>query len=304
MPEVRVRRKNFHWNSLRELIVNGVWNSINQLSSLLINGCNLMITNWVVNGQMMGFYSVAQTIPTYLQSLMYTICDVFNPNLTICYANGRNDQVRDGLKFSIKFNSMLLLVPLMGFFVYGADFYRLWQYSLDAGAVKTIFTLSALVILPMISSVFVQPLLTVNTITARLKIPVFVNLAIGITNIGLIVLLTHITEWGVYAVAGVSSVLILLRNYFFYPIYSARNLDLPAWTFYPIILRGTATGGVVFAFLYVTHSLIHITSWAQLLLYAVLFGGLAEVLVFLLMLNRQDKQQVWLTIKRKFFKKG
>lgn len=303
MPEVRIRRRYFDWKSLGELMVKGVWNSINQLSSLLINGCNLMITNWVVNAQMMGFYSVAQTIPTYLQSLMYTICDVFNPNLTICYANGRNDQVRDGLKFSIKFNSLLLLVPLMGFFVYGVDFYRLWQYSLGEQEINTVFHLSSLVILPMISSVFVQPLLTVNTITARLKVPVFVNLIIGVSNIILVLVLTSVTDWGVFAIAGVSSVLILLRNYCFYPIYSAQNLQLPIGTFYPILLRGTATGAVVFCFLYITHLFLHITCWMQLLLYAVIFGLFAEVLVFLLMLDRDDKRQVWNVLKTKVLRR-
>ena len=64
--------------------------------------------------------------------------------------------------------------------------------------------------------------------------------------------LVYTTDLGVYAVAGVSAVLLTLRNYLFYPIYSAVNLSLPVKTFYPTIIKGTVCSAIIFGFLFVT----------------------------------------------------
>ena len=303
LPQVRIRRNYFDWQCLKTLVVKGVWNSINQLAALLMNGFDLVITNLAVDSIAMGLYSVAQLIPTYLQSLMYTLCDLFNPNLTVSYAKGKYGEVRDGLTFAMRFNALLLLVPLLGFFVYGRDFFALWQYSLNEQAIRTVFILSTLVILPMISGVFVQPLLTINTITAKLRIPVYVNIVIGILNIVIELILVKTTDMGVYAIAGVSSVLLLIRNYLFYPIYCAKQINMPRATFYPTILRGTAVGAVCFAFLYVTHALVKVTSWGTLIAYALLFGLAAEGIVFMLLLGKQERAKVVQIIQARVLRK-
>ena len=303
LPEVRIRRQYFDWQCLKTLVVKGIWNSINQMASLLMHGFDLVITNLAVDSTSMGLYSVAQMIPNYLQSLMYTLCDLFNPNLTVSYAKGKYSEVRDGLLFAMRFNALLLLVPLLGFFVYGRDFFSLWQYSLDEQAISTVFILSTLVILPMISGVFVQPLLTINTITAKLRIPVYVNIVIGVLNIVIELILVKTTNLGVYAIAGVSSVLLLLRNYLFYPMYCARQINMPCSTFYPTILRGTAVGTVCFVFLYATHALVEVTSWGTLIAYALLFGLSAEGIAFVLLLDKHERTKVVQMCKEKVLKK-
>ncbi len=303
MPEISVKRKYFDFSCLKTLFVKGIWNTINQLASMIMNGFDLLVTNWFVNPISMGLYSVAQTLPQYMQNLMYTLCDISTPNLTVSYAKGDSIQVRDGLKFAMKFNTALLAVPLLGFLVYGRDFYGLWLYSLDAQSIKIITILSILVIIPMLNGVFVQPLTTVNTITARLKIPVFVNLLVGVLNIVIEIILVKTTNLGVYAIAGVSSVLILLRDYTFYPIYSAKNLSLSAKTFYPTIIRGTLTCIVTFAFLFITHKFVTVTGWFSFFLYAAIFGIIAEGMVIALMFNREDKRIAVKIVKQKFLGK-
>ena len=299
MNEVCIRLKYFDWKSLKILIVKGIWNSFNQLAAMLINGLSLLVTNIFIGDIAMGLYSVAQLIPTYLQSLMYTLCNIFTPNLTISYAKGRNDEVRDGITYAMKFNSLLLMVPLLGFLVYGFDFYTLWQNSLNPSELQTTFILSILVIFPMISSVITQPLLTVNTITARLKLPVIMNTIIGVLNIVVELILVYTTDLGVYAVAGVSAVLLTLRNYLFYPIYSAVNLSLPVKTFYPTIIKGTVCSAIIFGFLFVTHSFIEISGWIDLIIYAIIFGAISELLLFVLLLNKSERTAVLRKITRK-----
>lgn len=302
MPEVTIRYEYFDWSCLRELVIKGVWNSLNQLAAILINGLNLLLTNIFINPLAMGFYSIAQMIPNYMQSLMYTLCDVFKPQLTISYAKGRVDEVCDGLKYQMRFNSMLLMVPMLGFFVYGLDFYTLWQYALDAKDVKQIQTLSMLVLLPMISGVIIQPLLTINSITTKLKVPVFINIGIGLLSFGMDYLLVHFTDLGVFAIAGVSGVMILLRNYLFYPIYGAAALKLPIKTFYPAILFNSICELILFAYLYLTHMFLSIKSWGELIVYAGIFGLTGEILAMFLLLKKEERKAIIGKVLRKLKK--
>lgn len=299
MPEIHIRREYFDWECLVELISKGIWNSINSLAALLMNGFDLVIANLAVNSMAMGLYSIAQIVPTYLQSLMYTFCNLFTPSLTAEYAEGKNEAVREGLILSMKINSLLLMVPLTGFMLFGLDFYRLWQYALPQQDVYEVYILSILVILPMISSIMVQPLLTVNTITAHLKLPVAINSIMGILNIVIELILVKTTELGIYAIAGVSSILLLIRNYAFYPVYSARNLSLSPRTFYPQIMRGTACFFVVAACLFIGKRFVASNTWAELIACAVIFGIVCEAIVFLMMLNREERKKVILIIRQK-----
>ena len=228
---------------------------------------------------------------------------MFTPNLIEKYTEGRNDLVRDGIKFAMKYNSLVFMVPLAGFFVYGKNFISLWQTALDADKVNTVYTLAVLVFVPMISSVITQPLLLVNTITALLRWPVIINIIIGVGNVGLCITLIKTTSLGVFAIAGSSAFLLLLRNFIFYPMYSARNLGFSKRTFYPVILRSLACFVAITVFLYGTHYFLTIDSWLKMIGFAALFGIIAELILFLLILNKEDKNSVIDILKKKLRRK-
>ena len=93
-------------------------------------------------------------------------------------------------------------------------------------------------VITQVFSVYIFPLYTVNTITCKLKVPVLVSIGIGIANIMIVFILLQVTNLGVYAVAGVSSILWLFRIFLFVPTYAAWSIQIRWTTFYRPLLRG------------------------------------------------------------------
>ena len=134
----------------------------------------------------------------------------------------------------------LCSVPLIGFVIFGRPFYTLWMSSLSEAEVMQVQILSILTMLPTIFSVYIYPLYNVNTITCKLKIPVLISCGIGVLNLIIVYILLNTTDLGIYAVAGVSSVLLLFRVLIFVPIYAAHNVEEHMLTFYPPLQIGRA----------------------------------------------------------------
>ena len=101
--------------------------------------------------------------------------------------------------------------------------------------------LSILTILPQIFSVYIYPLYSVNTITTKLRIPVLVSLAMGIVNIIVVLILVQVTTWEIYAVAGVSSIILIIRILVFTPLYASYSIGVSFNTFYKPLVRGVVS---------------------------------------------------------------
>jgi len=300
MPELKTHKKHFDFEAVKILCAKGIWNSINQLSAILLVGLDLLIANLLINATEMSYLSIAKIIPTYLQSFMLMICTMFTPALTAAYANDDINKMVNNEHFAIKFVSFLCIVPLMGLIIFGADFLTLWMKPLTHIEVQKVQVLLILTILPMIVSIFVQPLTSINTVTTKVKTPVIVTGLIGVLNIGIVYLLLKTTDLGIYAIAGVSSILLVLRYLFFVPMYAAHNLKLPLRTFYKTIIRGLICSLIIFAYMYIIHSIVSINTWIELIGVAIIAGLSAECIVLFSIFNKQERGQAWQTIKQKF----
>ena len=73
--------------------------------------------------------------------------------------------------------------------------------GLSDNEIVKIQILSVLTLLPLICNTIFNPLFNVNTITAKIKLPVITNLIMGGANIIIVYLLINYTNLGVYAVA-------------------------------------------------------------------------------------------------------
>ena len=115
-----------------ELFSSGIWNSFNQLSVILLTGLDLLLANLFLGAAKAGEYSIAQTVPLFVGSLIGMLVGVFVPPLAAHYAkNDINGLVRE-INFSGKVLGVLISVPISGFIVFGDDFYRLWVPGEDA----------------------------------------------------------------------------------------------------------------------------------------------------------------------------
>lgn len=299
-PELKINIKNFRGAAVLELIKSGLWNSLSNLSSILLNGLDLLIANLFIDSAAMGTLSIAKTIPTAVLTLLGTISRVFLPQFTILYSKNKINELVGETKFSIKVLSLIMIVPLAGFIVFGQAFFSLWLPSKTPDEIMQIQILSVLTLLPNLVSSYIYTLYSINTVTNKLKVPVIVTLVLGVISVIITYILVKTTNLGVYAIAGVSSIVLLLKVSIFVPIYAAKNLNVKKRTFYGTLFRATITSLIVIALFSIINMSFSITSWGELILCSAVTGCIGYIVSFICLLNKKEKGK----IKEKILKLG
>ncbi len=151
--------------------------------------------------------------------------------------------------------------------------------------------------------VYIYPLYTVNQITAKLRIPVFVSLGIGVANIIGSILLCEHSSLGIYAIQIVSSILLTARVFFFAPIYAAHILKQKWWTFYIPLLRGTFSSIIVFLCFATIRYFVTINSWLMLIIISIFSGILGYAINYVIVLNKEERIMAREIISKKLKRK-
>lgn len=299
LAEVHISRRFFDWNVMWEMISVGVWNSINQLTQVLMTGLDLIIANLFISVASMNLLSYAKMLPTQLLALISTIAGTFAPIMTLAY--GKND-INGFIKetnFAVKLCGFLCSVPIVGLVVFGEDFFSLWLRALSPKEVHEVAILSILTILPQFVSVYVYPLYSVNTITTKLKVPVTVSILMGIANVIIVFILVKNTNLGVYAVAGVSSVLSLGRIFLFVPTYAAHSLKQPLTTFYKPLLRGLISSCLMTVIFFSLRRFVMVSNWFSFAAVCTIAAIWGYVLSFAIVFEKDERRQLKSRLLRK-----
>lgn len=84
LPEIEIKPiKYFNWRFLKETISSGAWNSLNQLSNVLLSQVDLLITNIFIGAAATGDYSIAKTAPMLVLNLLAMLSSSFMPQFNI-----------------------------------------------------------------------------------------------------------------------------------------------------------------------------------------------------------------------------
>lgn len=298
-PKLKIRRSFFRLKAIKELVGVGIWNSVNQLSQLLMTGFDLLIANIFIGPTEMGMLSIAKTIPTQLLAFIGMVSNVFSPRMTIIYAEGDKKAFYRETAFSMRVCGALCSVPIIGFLTFGDSFFGLWMSSLSGKDIAQVQILSVLTLLPTIFSVYIFPLYNVNTITCRLKIPVLVSTGVGVVNLGVVYWLLGHTDLGIYAVAGVSSILLVFRVLLFVPMYAAHNLHMPILTFYPPLIRGTLASFLMLGVFKMILRFCNISGWGSLAGVAIVCGIVGYMINYCLVFSREERRRLFDIVREK-----
>lgn len=299
LPQVRVSLKAFDWAVVREVISTGIWNSIDQMTQMLLSGLDLLITNLFVSVASMSLLSYAKMLPSQLLSLIATISGLFAPTMTIAYAQNKKDEFVKETSFALKLCGFFCSVPIIGLVIFGEDFFGLWLTSLTPEEVHTVAILAILSILPNVFSVYIYPLYSVSTITRKLKVPVLVSAMIGVLNIIIVFVLLQTTNLGVYAVAGVSSILFILRILLFVPTYAAHCIGVKWTTFYKPLIRGVICNVVMLLVFALIRSVCHIGNWLEFVAVCAVAAVCGYAIAFCILFEAKDRKKVLAKLKRK-----
>ena len=238
-PDLVFRFSDFSARHVWTILSSGIWNSITQLSNILTNQLNLLITNIFVGAAMMGHLSVAATAPNVIINFNATIANVFSPNLMRLYAQEDREGMKQAAKTAMRFMCLFVCLPVAILLTMGTQFFSLWVPTEPAALLRT---LAVLTILNSCVTGPLQPIYQIFTITNKVRENSLVMICYGFVYLGVVYLLLKLTNWGVYAILGTNLVGSLLVASFYHLPYAARHIGLSRWAFFPGRGRHGAAG--------------------------------------------------------------
>lgn len=131
LPEIHFDKVCFSWSAVKEMLLSGIWNSVNQCGHLLLTGLDLLLSNLFISPYAMGVVAVSKTIPSAIIQLATTINSNFSPSITQSWAKGDYNSVLQELRMAMKISIVIVSVPIVTFCCLGVNFYRLWQPTLN-----------------------------------------------------------------------------------------------------------------------------------------------------------------------------
>lgn len=297
-PELYISRYNFEWAKVKELVSSGAWNLLSKLGEILGTGLDLVIANLFIGATAMGILSITKTVPVQILSIFAMISSVFAPLFTKLYAEGKKNEMLLELKKSIRILGFFTTVPLACLYVLGKEFYSLWLPGQDAEMLQT------LTIVGTIGLTFAMPLealWNIFTITNKIKYSSMVTLLNNVIII-IIVLTSMLFVESEYArlliLAGTRTCTGTIRVVTFLPLYGAKCLDLPKYTFFPPIIKSVT--GIVLSLVicYVIKSFVCINSWFAFFISVVAIIFITTMTNYFILLEKGDRS----FIKQKILK--
>lgn len=261
-PELKFKKEDVSFSIIKEMMGNGIWNSLNTLGNTLNSGLDLIIANLMLSGVATGQISVAKTIESMFTMLYQVVFQPFQPRLLKAYASGNKEVLRKELQNSMKICGLFSNIAFAGFFSLGALYFKLWLPSQDYVLLNS---LTLATVAGSITAGVIQPVYYVNTLTVKTKIPCFLTIASGLLNIGSMYLLLKYTNLGAYAVVLTTVVIMTAINLTFNPIYSAKCLNESPVIFYSVIIRHLISAAVMSGAFLAIERLLQPTTWMGLI---------------------------------------
>ena len=287
LPEIHIKKSYFRWKKVWELISLGLWNSLTRLSQVLLDELDIAIANILIGSVAMSALSNAKYVPTAISGLMGTIVGVFSPQITIAYAKGDKKNLVDIIKSSNRIMIFMMSIPIAFVTAYGDIFFSLWLPARDPHQMHALALLGMGVLYVSMS---IQVLYHVFIITKRVKANSIVMIVSGVLSTTIVFILLETTNLGLYAIAGVSTVLGLLRNLIFTPMYASKCLELKWNTFYGDILTGLLSIAGISIVAVASRFVFTIDSYLSLIGVGIIVGIIALVINFYVVLKKEDRK--------------
>lgn len=305
LPDIEISRKHFRMKKVIEILSAGVWNTVMRTGQTLTNSLDTIIANIAIGKEEMGYVGTSKSMVTAINMLYETISAVFTPSLTISFAKNNKKELVEDLTSAMKLTGFFANIPLAFMAAFGVAFYSLWLNKTQSGTPydpTIIYILTLLTMFGTIVGGVISPLFNVYTVVNKLKWNSIVTLVMGVLSCGIVFLLILTTDtaatYGMYYIVGTSTVLGIVKNMTFTPMYAAHCLGLKKRSFYPAIIRYILVSvAMIFVFLGFNH-IITTDSWLVLILDVLLCGITGSVMNFFFLFGKKEKEILLDTVFR------
>lgn len=289
LPNIKIKKEYFDYKAVLELISSGIWNTLIQVGQILLQGVDLLIANLYIGATAMGTLALAKTIPIVIFSLIATISAVFLPEFTILYAQNKTSELLLSIKRSMKLLGIIASIPTAILIGLGEDFFRLWVPMQNA---KELQILSIITIAIIFASGSINSLYGIFTVTNKLKDNAIVLLVTGLLNVVFVFILLKMTDLGLFAISGVSTILGIVRNLAFTAPFGAKYLNLKWNVFFPEITKGVIAIGIATIIAIFLNSLIPINGWVTFFALSAIITILSLGINSFMILSKTERNQI------------
>ncbi len=288
-PQLKIKMRYFKMSYCIELIKSGAWNLLSSLNSVLNTGLDLLLCNIFIDPVSMGVLSVSKIFPTAISSMINSVSGSFGPEMTKKYAEGDYDGFTKSILKSVKLIGLVINIPVVVLVAMGRQFYKVWQPTLDE---KELFWLSFLAIAGVVVSGSTACVFGMFTIVNKLKFHSITSLLFGVLNaVVVIVALSVSAENGVYIIAGTSTLLTIIRNYFLTFPYAAKCLEQKWYVFHKASLSSIVAASLSTVCSYFAVKFIDMNGWLTVILGAGICAMVTVIVSALVLFTNQEKKQ-------------
>ena len=293
LPNIKIKGKYFKIDTVKEVLVAGIWNSINQLGGNLLYGMDLVIGNIFFGESIGAELALAHTVPQLVNGVISMLTSVFMPRITHRYALGDIKGLVNEVKISQRIMGLITNVPICMFIIFGQEFFDLWVPGSDS---KKLQVLSIMTISHLILVGVVWPISNLNIVMNRVKIPSIIMIVNGIINIISIIALLKFGVGGVYVIPITTMFISFIWFGIFIPIYPCKSLGVKPITFYPAIIRTVVSVPIILLVSNTIKNLFIIDSWIVLIILGIICGIISIIINGLIIFNPLEIKKFIITV--------
>lgn len=304
LPGFDVNIAYFDLRKIKILTKSGFWVLVSNISNLLLNGLDLLLSNWFISSAIMGRLSLAKQIPFALSNALGSFSNIFSSALTKVLAIDGESRIIDEANGQLKILTILFTVPYAGIIIYGLDFMKLWlrNTSYSQNQLYEIYILMILVLLDIIISTYMYSVHSVFIAIDAVKVYSVVLFIASCISICLTIFLLKITNLGMYAVAGTSTIILGFTHGIIVPGSAAKLLKKPIWLFWKSEVKSWMVLIVICTVFKALSIILDFSSWLSFFISIIIAGILGYVISLFLVLNKLERKGCKKWIKNKFAK--
>lgn len=284
VPDLNVNLKKFDFNQVKELSSMGGWVLVTQVGSLLFLKFDLFIANKFLGNIEASNYALILQWNSLIRAMASIVSGIMIPIIMIYYAKNEFDRLVKMLKIGIKIISIVIAIPIGIICAFSENILNIWIGN-EFIHLNTLLILS---LVPLIISVSITPLFSVNISYNKVKFPGIVSLMFGTISILLSIYLIIYTDLKLYSVVIASGIMLIIKNGIVIPIYTAHIMKIKStsFIFYPTI--GLMYFIIIFSIGDLLNNYVIYSSLISLFLMMSTTGLISLLFLFLYSLKDQD----------------
>lgn len=299
-PNFKVNLSDFRFSEMMEITKTGKWLIVNQVGSILFLQMDLIVVNKLFGSIAGGEYAAVMTWSKLLRTIGSLLAGVLIPIIFTYYAKKQFDKVIDISKSSVKLMGFAIALPLGCLCGFSPNILSIWLGPEFA----RLSLLMWILLSHLIINLSILPLFSINVAFNKVRIPGIVTLIMGIGNFLLAITFSQFTGLGYYGVALAGSIMFTLKNSFFIPLYAAKVLQVPKYTFLSSLLYGIVPMSVITGVILLFNRFLNISTITSLIFYCGIVGIAYFSVLWIIGLTPPEKKIICsflpVTIKGRF----